>query len=69
VDIDIPGDQLDVLGVLQHQVVEKLQRELGELDGIASQLLDGLALFLVDAAADATGQSPVGMHLDARPSS
>ena len=61
-DVDVAGDELDVLGVLQHDVVEDLQRELGELDRLAAAGLDLLALLLVDAAADSAGQAPVRMH-------
>ena len=50
--------------------MEDLEREPGELDGLAAAGLDFLALLLVDPAADAAGQAPVGMdppaahHLD-----
>ena len=64
-DIDVAGDELHIVGVRQHHVVEDLQRELGELDGLASAGLDLGALFLVDAAADSAGQAPVGMHAPA----
>ena len=40
VDVDVAGDQLDVLRVGQHDVVEELERELGELDGLAAAGLD-----------------------------
>jgi acylphosphatase len=36
VDIDVAGDELDVVGVCQHHVVEDFQRELGELDGLVA---------------------------------
>ena len=62
VNVDVAGDQIDVSRVLQHDVVEDLQRELGELDGLAAAGFDLLALLFVDAAADSAGQAPVGMH-------
>ena len=70
VQVDVAGDQRDVGLVGQHDVVEDLERELGELDGLQPAGLDLLALRLVDAAAHAAGQAPVGMdgpaadHLD-----
>ena len=65
VDVDIAGDQVQVVGILEDQVVEQLERELGELRGVAAKLEDFLPLLFVDAVADAAGQAPVGMHLAA----
>ena len=62
VDVDVAGDELDVLGVLQDDVVKNLEREPCELDRLAAAAFDLLALLLVDAAADSAGQAPVRMY-------
>ena len=62
VDVNVAGNELDVLAVLQHDILEDLQRKLGKLHGLASPGLDFLAPLLVNASAHAAGQAPVGMH-------
>ena len=65
VDVNVAGNQLDVLAVLQDDVLEDFQRKLGELHRLASAGLDFLALLFVDASAHAARQAPVGMDASA----
>ena len=63
VDVGVAGDQLDVLAVLRAPRRRRAASEnLANSTASRPRLLDLLALLLVDAAADAAGQAPVGMH-------
>ena len=54
-------DEVDVVLVGEHDVVEELQAELGELDHARGDLGDALALVLADRLADAAGQAAHGV--------
>jgi len=60
--VGIALDHVQVLRVVQHQVVEQLQRELGEVDGRSGHLQYGQPVLLAERLADPTRQTAHGVR-------
>ncbi len=58
---DVREDQVHIVGVLQDELVEHIQGELGEIDGFGGGLLEQRLLVLGDVLGDAAGQPQHGM--------
>ncbi len=61
--VEVAEDQVDVLFVAKHDVIEEFQTELSELNRPASHFFDLLSLVFRDAFGQPAGDGRAGMNL------